>query len=132
MATGEPSKRCRVSRASTRRASSASAAAIMRAGISSRPISSNSSGMRLPSDHLRVSLGNTDGKGADAGDDADTLGYGNGSAGIQQIEQVRALEAEVVGRQNRKTPPFGQAEILRLLRGTAQQLLALRLVEAQV
>src|ERR1700733_14885178 len=120
MATGEPSKRCRVSRASIRRANSASAAAIMRAGISSRPISSNSSGMRLPSDHLRVGLGDADGEGADAGDDADALGHGNGSAGIQQIEKVGALQAEVIGSQNRKTTPLRQAEVLRLLRRSAQ------------
>src|ERR1700722_7998582 len=104
----------------------------MRAGISSSPISSNSSGMRLPSDHLRVRLGDADGEGADAGDDADTLGHGNGSAGIQQIEKVGALEAEIVSSQNRKTAPLGHAEILRLLRGSTQQLLALRFVEAQV
>src|ERR1700721_4687228 len=114
MATGEPSKRCRVSRASIRRASSASAAAIMRAGISSRPISSNSSGMRLPCNHLRIGLGDADGEGPDAGDDADTFGHGNCSAGIQQIEKVGAREAEVVGSQNGETAPFRQAEIFRL------------------
>src|SRR5580698_5773346 len=131
MTAAASSRRERVSTPSTRRASSASAAAIMRAGISSRPISSNSSGMRLPSDHLRVGLGDADGEGADAGDDADPLGHGNSPAGIQQIEKVGALEAEVVGSQNRKTTPLRQAEVLRLLRGSAQQLLALRFVEAQ-
>src|ERR1700683_2508353 len=106
------SKRERVSTPSTRRASSASAAAIMRAGISSRPISSNSSGMRLPRDHPRVSLGNAYGEDPDAGDDADALGHRDCAPGIEQIEEMRALEAKVIRSQHGKTALLGRSKLL--------------------
>ena len=82
--------------------------------------------------HARVSLGDADGEDADAGDDADALGNRDRAAGIEQIEEVRALEAKVVSSQDRKAALLGRAQLLRLLRCPAQQLLALRLVEAQV
>src|SRR5882757_6248676 len=132
MVVATSSKRCRPSKASIRRANSACASAIMRAGTSSRPTSSNSSAMRLLRNHPRVSLGNADGEDANTGNDADPLGHGNCAPGVQQIEEMRALEAEIVGRQNRKTAPLRRVKILRQLRGPAQQLLALRFVEAQV
>src|ERR1700691_6191500 len=104
----------------------------MRAGISSRPISSNSSGMRLPRDHPRVSLGNAYGEDPDAGDDADALGHRDCAPGIEQVEEMRALEAKVIRSQHGKTALLGRSKLLRLLRGPAQQMLALRLVEAQM
>ncbi len=47
--------------------------------------------------------GDGDGEVAHAGDDADPLGDTDGAASIEQVEQVRALEAEIVGRKQRKT-----------------------------
>src|ERR1700761_8877664 len=111
-----PPKRCRPSNASTRLASSACAPAIMRAGISSRPISNNNSGMRLLRDHLGVGLGNTDGENPDAGNDADALSHRYGAPGVEQIEKVGALEAEVVSGQDGKAP---RVLIFRLLRSHA-------------
>src|SRR5271154_1465435 len=104
----------------------------MRAGISSRPTSSNSSAMRLLRNQPRIGLGNAHCEDANTGDDADPLGHGNCAPGVQQIEEMRALETEVVGRQDRKAALLRRAKVLRQLRGPAQQLLALCFVEAQV
>ena len=89
-------------------------------------------GLCRPRDHPRVSLGDADGEDPDAGDDAHALGNGDRTAGIEQVEEVRALEAEVVRSENREAAQLGQGQILRLLRYPAQELLALRLVEPQV
>ena len=51
---------------------------------------------------VHISFGDADGEGADAGDHAYALGDADGSAGVENVEQVRTLQAEVEGAEDRK------------------------------
>src|SRR5258706_4665765 len=96
-------RRSRSSSLVTRSRSSVEAASIMRAGISSVPISSKKSGMcdltrgfRLQLLFLlliHASLRYSHRQRPHTRDHAHALGYGNRAASVQNIEQVRALQA---------------------------------------
>ena len=49
-----------------------------------------------------VGSGDADGERANAGNHTDTLGDADGSASVENVEQVRALQAEVEGGENRE------------------------------
>ncbi len=54
--------------------------------------------------------GYTHGKVAHALNDADPLGNADGTASIEQIEQVRTLQAKIIGRKQRKTAALLRGE----------------------
>src|ERR1700730_3738814 len=128
----------------TRAARSCCALAIMRAGISSNPISNRSSAIRrsvlspasgslpcsLYAQRRGVCACNSYGQVADAPDDADPFRHAHGPARIQQVENVRTLQAQVVGRQHRHALTLLASRFV--FAHQRQQRLALLLVEAEV
>ena len=54
-----------------------------------------------------VGFGDADGQGADARDDAYAFGDTDGSAGVENVEQVRTLQAKIERAKNRKAATLG-------------------------
>src|SRR5579862_5434427 len=83
----------------------------MRAGTSSRPISSKKSDMSVNSFFLaaggyslllRICLRNAHGQIADAANYTYAFGHADSSARVEQVEQVRALERQLIRGQQRE------------------------------
>src|ERR1700676_5035923 len=78
---------------------------------------------------VKISGGDAAGQAPHTPNEHGALGDGNYAASIEYVEQVRAFQAVIVGRQNRESPPQTQ-----VLDGTVlriEQLLCLSLVQVE-